>query len=206
MEKIIYKHAKSTKGFVFLIGLILVIFIPILLLPRPGEFDRTGFLQFLTLTILLLLFLVYCFFLRRWERFIVEDGFFKLRYSYAFLPCSKNLPIADIREVIFVYTGFMESNKFIEQETAKVFKKVILEKLNNLLVRRDFLEGLNYSEGKTSIRIAASQMIFKTDQTQAKISFFNKKAMLDIIKLLPKETKLSGQLKQIQYTGSSASY
>ncbi len=189
-----------------MIGLILVIFIPILLLPRPGEFDRTGFLQFLTLTILLLLFLVYLFFLRRWERFIVEDGFFKLRYSYAFLPCSKNLPIADIREVVFVYTGFMESNKFIEQETARVFKNVILEKLNNLLVRREFLEELDYSEGETSIRIAALKTIFKTDRARVKVSFFNKKATLDIIRLLPKETKLSGQLKQIQYTGSSASY
>jgi hypothetical protein len=176
------------------------------LLPRPGEFDRTGFLQFLTLTILLLLFLVYLFFLRRWERFIVEDGFFKLRYSYAFLPCSKNLPIADIREVVFVYTGFMESNKFIEQETARVFKNVILEKLNNLLVRREFLEELDYSEGETSIRIAALKTIFKTDRARVKVSFFNKKATLDIIRLLPKETKLSGQLKQIQYTGSSASY
>jgi len=206
MSQQVFKHHKSTKGFIFLIVLIVVIFIPVFLIPRPGEFDQTGFLQFVTLTILLLLFLGYLYFLRRWERFIIEDGFFKLRYSYAFLPCSKQLLITDIREVIFVYTGFMESDRFIEQETARNFKKVILEKLNNLLTRRDFLEGLNYSEGKTSIRIAASQMIFKTNQAQAKISFFNKKAMLEIIKLLPKETKFFGQLKQIQYTGSSASF
>ncbi|MFH1253122.1 MAG: hypothetical protein V1664_02195 [Candidatus Uhrbacteria bacterium] len=206
MEKMLLKRPKKTKAFLIFLVFLAVIFSLVLFIPRPGETNPTGFFQFLSVTVVIFSIVGYCFFLSRWERIIVENGFLKIRYAHFFLPCFKQLLISEVKELVFVYNGFIQAKKFVDQEMAKVRKTKILEKLNEGLTQKKFQETLSDFDEISEIHISALKILFKTDQAQVRVSFFSKEATLKIIKLFSSEVKFSGRLKQIEYNSSSSSY
>jgi hypothetical protein len=203
MEKTVLKRPRATKIFIVFIIFLAVIFIPVLLIPRPGKFDLTGFLEMLGLTIFIFLLVGYCFFLSRWERIVVEDNLLKIRYSHFFLPCFKQIPIAEVREMVFIYGGFIQAKKFVDQEMAKTLKDKILKELNEFLDQRKFREVISDFDEISEIHIMARKILFKTDQIQVSIGFFSKEATLKIMSLFSENVKFSGRLKQIETNDSS---
>jgi hypothetical protein len=207
MKKIVYKNPAQIETMIFFgLGL----FFLILFIVIPGfyrGFSKELFWQKDSIASFLfpvsILILSYWFFLTKWERLVVEDGFLKLKYARFFLPGYKKLAIAEINEVVFIYKGQTDGQRKFSREIIKDLKNKVGEKIDSLLFQKGFCESANYSNGKTSLSVSVARIFFKTNKTQAPIKFFSKKTMLEILNLLPKEIKKSWRFGRIEYSDIS---
>jgi len=203
MKKLIFKNSAQIETIIFFgLGLFfLVLFIVI-----PGFYrgfskdlvwQKDAIASFLFPVFMLVL--VYWFFLTKWERIVVEDGFLKLRYSRFFLPLYKKLVLSEVREVVFVYKGYADGERNFRQEIIKDLKNEVGEKIDGLLAQKGFCESASYSNGKTSLNVSLARIFFKTDKAEVPIKFFSKKTTLQILELLPKDIKKTWRLGRIDY-------
>lgn len=198
MEKTVFKRPNKIKSQLTFLFLLIIFFAVILFIPRSGVFDQTGFLSLMIFEIVFLFFLAHLIFLYYWERLIIDNGFFDIRYSKFFWPGYKHLPILKIQEVVFIFAGQADGKNNLNKEQSKFLKTKIADKINNLFVQKKVCGSASYSDGSFNIRVGVAKVLFKTVSENIPVRFFSSEDLIKVVQLLPENTKLSWHFGQIR--------